>query len=83
MKQKLVSPEKHYAEGCKNLVTRRHWDLHFLLPFVQAPPEQTPKPLLLFHSESILSISAAEDGKTVGDLYPVSACPNVTQCEIS
>lgn len=48
-------------------------ELHFLHPWVQAPPGQTPKPLPLFRFESILLTAAVEDGKTVGDLYPVSA----------
>lgn len=51
--------------------------LHFLLPLVQAPPEQTPKPLPLFHSELILSTSAVADGKTVADLYPISVHKNI------
>lgn len=47
--------------------------IHFLLPLVLAPPGQTPAPLLLSHSELILSTFAVEDGKKAGDLYPVSA----------
>jgi len=40
---------------------------------VQAPPERTLKPLLLSHSELVLSTFVVEDGKTIGDLYRVSA----------
>jgi hypothetical protein len=51
----------------------RNSELHLLLPLEQVPPEQTAKPHLLCHCESVLSISVAGDGKTVADLYPVSA----------
>lgn len=47
--------------------------LHFPLPLVQAPPVQTLKLLLLFHSGLVLSAAAAEDGKIIGGLCPVSA----------
>jgi len=40
---------------------------------VQAPLGQTLVPLLLFHSELVLSTVAVEDGKIIGDLCPVSA----------
>lgn len=47
--------------------------VHFLLPLVQAPPEQIQELLLLFHYELVLSTFAVGDGKTIGDLYPISA----------
>lgn len=40
---------------------------------MRAPPEQTPEPHLLFHSESVLSTFAVGDGKIVGGLYLISA----------
>lgn len=58
------------------IVTRRIWDVHFLLLLVRAPPVQTPEPLLLFPFESTLLTFAAGDGKTVGGSYPISAYKN-------
>lgn len=47
--------------------------LHFLPPSEQVLLERIPEPLVSFHSWSVLSTFAVEDGKTAVGLYQVSA----------